>query len=273
MLGASWVRGFGGYIAEVLVSNRALTVDERDVVGNYLLLKYSLSQYITNAVPPGAPNLVATGLAPGQLNLLWTPSTNAYSYHINRKLGTNGAYEEIASLPTYITNFVDTTASATNTYFYYVRAHNFFGDAYSSVISPPSIGLTNWPSTVFQNSTNWVGAQAAASDGNVSNVQFIANRVLIGAVSSPPYALNWLPTFEGTYLCAALATDSQGNSQYSALVTVTVYLDSNGDGIPDIIQVQNGDDPINPWTPPVGGTNNVPPNIYLQIPTNAVLVP
>jgi len=64
-----------------------------------------------------------------------------------------------------------------------------------------------------------------------------------------------------------------GNSQYSAPVTVTVYLDSNGDGIPDILQVQSGNDPMNPWTPPSGGTNNTPPNIFLQIPANATLLP
>jgi hypothetical protein len=78
---------------------------------------------------------------------------------------------------------------------------------------------------------------------------------------------------EGTWSLSALATDNQGNSQYSEPVTVTVYLDSNGDGIPDYLQVLQGNNPLNPWIPPTGGTNNVPPNIYLQIPTNAVLVP
>jgi hypothetical protein len=78
---------------------------------------------------------------------------------------------------------------------------------------------------------------------------------------------------EGAWSLVALATDNQGNSQYSEPVTVTVYLDSNGDGIPDFLQVEQGNDPLNPWVPPVGGTNNVPPNIYLYIPTNATLLP
>ncbi len=269
---------FAGNIAEVLVFNRTLTADERDTVGAYLFSKYNLSQYATNAVPPGAPtNLLATGVAPYQLNLQWVAtSTNVYSFHLQRELGTNGNYQEIANLASYFTNFVDITASPTNQYFYRVRAHNLFGDAYSSAISPPSVNITNWPATILENETNLIIAQAADADGSVSNVQFFAsfyvNNPLIGMATNSPYTINWMPTMQGSYTLEALAADNQGNSQFSSPVNVSVYLDSNGDGIPDYLQVSQGNDPINPWIPPGFNTNDhTAPVITLLIPTNAVL--
>jgi hypothetical protein len=274
--------GFNGSIAEVLIFNRVLTAYEKDAVEGYLASKYDLSQYAANYAPPVAPaKLMATGVAPGQLNLHWTSTAaNVYSFHVERALGTNGAFQEIGAVPSCYSNFVDTTASPTNTYYYRVKAHNLFGDsAYSAVISPPVISLTSYPATPLENFTNSITAQAAGANGAVSNVEFFAyhNLIqtdnLIGTAASAPYTVNWLVTMEGTWSLSALATDNQGNSQYSAPVTLTVFLDSNGDGIPDVLQVQNGDNPLNPWIPPTGDTNNVPPNIYLQIPTNAVLVP
>jgi hypothetical protein len=263
---------FDGDIAEMMVFNRALTVSERDSVGGYLFSKYGLLASTTNAAPITAPtNFIATGVLPNQLNLRWLPtSSNSYSYHVERKLGTGGVYQEIAAVPSYTTNYVDTTACPTNTYFYRIKAHNFFGDAYSAVISPPTVSMTNWPVVILLNSTNLLGAQAADADGTVSNVAFYANNQLVGITTSAPYTNYWIPAVNRTQPLAALATDNQGNSQFSA--AVTVYLDSNQDGIPDYLQVMQGNDPINPWIPPAPDTNG-PPAITLLIPTNAVIVP
>jgi hypothetical protein len=267
---------FNGDIAEVLLFNRVLTGDEKVTVGNYLMAKYNLFQYATNAIPPGTPtNLIATGVSPYQLNLQWArTSANEITFDIERKPGAGGTYQEIGNVAAGVTNFLDTTASPTNQNFYRVKARNNFGDsAYSLIISPPTVSLTNWPATILENTTNLIGAQAADADGTVNNVGFFAGSGLIGTATSAPYTVNWLATMEGAWSLVALATDNQGNSQYSEPVTVTVYLDSNGDGIPDFLQVEQGNDPLNPWVPPVGGTNNVPPNIYLYIPTNATLLP
>jgi len=267
---------FAGDIAEVLVFNRVLIDDEKAVVGNYLVSKYGLSQFATNNSVPSAPtNLVAIGVSLSQLNLQWTrTSTNEMAFSIERQSGTNGTFQILGSVMNGVTNLLDTDAIPTNTYFYRVEALNYFGNSgYSAVISPPTVCLTNWPLTILENTTNSISAQAGDASGTVNNVEFFSNLALIGTATSAPYAVNWLPSMEGTWSLSALATDNQGNSQYSEPVTVTVYLDSNGDGIPDYLQVLQGNNPLNPWIPPTGGTNNVPPNIYLQIPTNAVLVP
>jgi hypothetical protein len=265
-------RYFDGDIAEILLFNRALTASERDCVGSYLFSKYGLSASTTNAAPVTAPtNLITTGMSPYQLNLQWLPtSTNAYSFHVERKLGTGGVYQEIGAVPSYVTNYVDTTACPTNVYYYRVRAHNMFGDIYSTAISPPTVSMTNWPVAILQYSTNLLGAQAADAGGSVSNVAFFANNQLVGITTVAPYTNQWIPMVNRQTSLSALATDNQGNSQFSAVVIS--YLDSNGDGIPDYLQVMQGNDPLNPWTPPAPDTNG-PPIITLLIPTNAVIVP
>jgi hypothetical protein len=268
---------FLGYVAEVMIFDRPLTGDEHDAVGSYLALKYNLSQYAVGTSAPTTPtNLFTTGLAPYQLNLQWKPtSTNASSFIIERKPGTGGSYQEIGSVPFCITNFVDTTAIPTNQYFYVVQAHNWFG-GYSSnslAISPPTVSITNWPATILENTNNVIAAQAADVDGTVAKVDLYEDGTWQITANSSPYVFNWIPTFEGTHVLTALGTDNQGNSQFSQPVGIIIYLDSNGDGIPDYLQVSQGNDPINPWVVPSGDTNTVPPTINLVVPANATLLP
>jgi Fibronectin type III domain len=264
---------FAGDVAEVLMFNRPLTGDEKVSVGSYLVLKYGLTQFATNSSPPSTPtNFVAVGIAPYQLNLQWGPaSTNATAFDIQRKQGTGGTYQEIGSASV-ISNFVDLSASPTSPYFYRVSAKNYFGQSgYSTEISPPTVALTNYPATIFENTNNLLGAQAMDFYGTISNVQLFANNVYFCSTTTSPYTLNWMPTFQTTYSLVLLAADNLGNSQYSAPVTVSVYLDSNGDGIPDYLQVLQGNNPLNPWPSPGSNTNLL--NFSLLIPTNAVIVP
>jgi hypothetical protein len=93
-------------------------------------------------------------------------------------------------------------------------------------------------------------------------------------VTTAPYTVNWSIPGEGEWVFSALATDNQGNSQYSAPLKLTVYLDSNGDGIPDYLQVLQGNDPLNPWIQPAFNPSDTnAPIITLLIPTNAIIVP
>ncbi len=272
---------FDGDVAEALVFSRTLTAAERDTVGNYLFVKYGLLQFATNAVLPSAPtNVQSVGLAPSQLQLQWAPtSTNAYSFHLERKLGVGGSYQDIGNTYSAVSNLVDVTAIATNLNYYRVRAHNLFGDAYSGDFSPPRVSVTNWPVAFVPNYTNTILAQALVASGSISNVQFFVGQQQfgfnsIGVANASPYQARWLPTFNGGGLLKVLATDTQGNSQYSAQYNLQVYLDSNGDGIADYLQILQGNDPLNPWTPPTINTNDhTAPIITLLIPTNAVIVP
>jgi hypothetical protein len=266
---------FQGDIAEVLFFNRGLTADERNTVSGYLSSKFNLSQYAQDTfLPQAVTNVLAVGIAPYQLNLVWNAVTNTSDYHVERKLGSGGTYQEIGSIQTTFTNLIDTTAIATNTYFYRVRSHNLFGDVYSSAISPPAVGITNWPASLAEGTTSSVSAFATDANGSVVSVSLLANQTDIGTLTSAPYTATWIPTMEGPQALSAVAIDSLGNSQFSPAFTANVFLDSNGDGIPDYTQVSQGNDPLNPWVPPPVNTNDhSAPIIILTIPTNAVIVP
>jgi hypothetical protein len=268
---------FAGDMAEVLVFNRTLTVDEKTTVGTYLINKYSLSQFALNNSAPNAPtNLIATGVSPFQLNLQWhSTSTNETGFAIERKVGAGGSYQEIGGTTSGITNFSDSTVFYTNQYFYKIKAENYFGQSgYSTEISPPVVSLTllSTNAYIMVGSTNLLIVQAVDADSSINRLA-IANTFQMNTVigTSTPYTNTWLPIIQKTYSLTATASDAAGNSWFSPPLSTPVYLDSNGDGIPDYLQVLQGNNPLNPWTPPGFSTNT--PIITLLIPTNAVIVP
>jgi hypothetical protein len=269
---------FNGDVAEVLVFNRTLSGDERLAVGSYLISKYGLAQYAFNSSLPATPtNLTATAVTPTELSIQCSPaSTNATEFIIQRKSGVGGAYQEIGSAFA-VTNFLDTTVSPSIEYFYKIIAANYFGQSgYSTEISPPVVTLTLISTNAYMTtgSTNVLVTQASDAYGTVNQFQIVNNLnpyIVIGSGTSVPCTNIWVPHFQTSYSLAALATDSLGNSRYSAPVVDSVYLDSNGDGIPDYLQVLQGNNPLNPWPSP--GTNATVLNFTLLIPTNAVIVP
>jgi hypothetical protein len=92
-----------------------------------------------------------------------------------------------------------------------------------TVVSPPTISLTNPPSgTVFAAPANLkLGASASVSGSTVTNVQFFANGALQGAVAVSPFTLTSSGLTAGSYALTAVATAS-GISTTSAVVNVSV---------------------------------------------------
>jgi hypothetical protein len=228
-----------GDIAEILVFDRILTTDERVAVGTYLASKYNLPQYYTvnSSIPSVPTNLLVVGVSPSQVMLQWDPIPS--TVHIERKDGTNGTYSEIGAVLPNLTNFIDTISSPTTQYFYRAKAHNYFGDSsYSIEVSPPVITLCI-PSTanpfIGLGSTNALILQGSDAYSTINQVTVFASYTNVPIASSTfvPWTNSWTPTVEGQYSMVAFATDGAGNSRFSASIPVTVYQDSDGDGIPD----------------------------------------
>ncbi len=80
-----------------------------------------------NFYPPEAPTgLSATTVSSSQINLSWTDNSNKEAgFKIERKIGADGTYSQIATVGTNVTAFSNTGLTVGTTYYYRVRAYNF----------------------------------------------------------------------------------------------------------------------------------------------------
>jgi hypothetical protein len=289
-LGGSFV----GNIAEMLVFDRVLSPEERDAVGVYLNSKYTL----TTNLPPVPYGLHGTSAYPYQLTITWTNSvsTNGLVYTLERKTGTAGTYAKLAAVRDAQT-FTDTTVTAGTSYYYRLKSWNFNGySSYSADFSPPTVSLTNPPPQYYVGlGTNFTaGAVATALGSSVANVKFYLNNSLLSTASSAPYGASLSGLTAGAYTVQAKVTDANGNTAYSQQLTFVVSPDSDGDGIPDALEIANGTnpaaadtdgdgvsdmldafplDPTRSSVPSADPSDHTAPTIYLDEPLNAVLVP
>ena len=67
-------------------------------------------------------------------------------------------------------------------------------------------------------------ANAADTDGTVSNVDFYAGTNKVGSDNTAPYGITWTPVAAGNYTLRAVATDNSGATTTSAAVNIVVNL-------------------------------------------------
>jgi hypothetical protein len=65
-------------------------------------------------------------------------------------------------------------------------------------------------------------ADAFDADGTIAKVEFFANDVKLGEVTTEPYMLNWIPAQMGTCTLYALATDNIGAATKSAQIEIQI---------------------------------------------------
>ena len=130
-------RYFSGDIAEVLVFDRVLSNEEREVVNDYLNAAYDF----VPAAPPTPTGLKAEAISPTQAALTWTdPAATDFHqtiYTIERASGAS-SFAVIAEVAD-ATSFVDSELSPETTYSYRITARNFQG--YSAASQPASATL------------------------------------------------------------------------------------------------------------------------------------
>lgn len=108
------------------------------------------------------------------------------------------------------------------------------------VNTPPTVSLTAPTAGASFPLGSQIGlsATAADADGQVAQVEFLANGVVIGQDSAAPYAAAWTPGSAGAYSLVARAVDNAGATTSTAAVPITVT--SSGTGTPATITLQRG---------------------------------
>ncbi len=104
----------------------------------------------TVSLPPAAPaNLIATAIAPTQINLSWSDNAgNETGYKVERS-PNNSTWAQIVLLGANAASYNDTAVSAATLYYYRVRATGSGGDSASTTVAsvttpaPPPAGPSN----------------------------------------------------------------------------------------------------------------------------------
>lgn len=141
-IGGNSAGHFGGDVAEVIVFGRALSSAERESVEGYLNNRFGVVQ----GTPSAPSNLLAYAVSSNQVSLTWAAGgPNPARFKIERKIGSGGAYSEIATVDGSETSFLDSGLLMGTTYYYRVRAVTLGGaSSYSNeaTATTPSSGVS-----------------------------------------------------------------------------------------------------------------------------------
>lgn len=99
----------------------------RDATGS-LMAESSIGGPVVPGVLPNAPqNLTVESSNSTTVNLSWTQASQAVSYNVYRSTLTGGPYSLLTTVVSTVSQYQDTTVSASSTYYYIVRTVNIFG--------------------------------------------------------------------------------------------------------------------------------------------------
>jgi len=116
----------------------------------------------------------------------------------------------------------------------------------------PTVAITS--PVPFQNFSQTgsitIAADASDPDGSVAQVEFYVDGQLVGTDFTSPFTTVWNASIPGAYVLTAVATDLENASTTSSNVAVTIAidpnLDSDGDNIPNVWEMQYDLDETDP---------------------------
>lgn len=233
-------------VADVSATN--LHMVAYDNLGNTL-------ETIDLAKPPAPTNLVATA-GNSQVILNWNAVNGATNYTV--RYGTNDGGPYSVTRTTTAASLTAVGLTNGTTYYFVVNASDTNGpSALSSQVTgtplnPPVVTLTapTSGSSFVGPATITLAATVIDNGYPINKVQFDDGPILLDEGTSAPYGGTWSNPTAGPHTLTAVALYGGGNAVTSTPVTITVYADSVGDGIPDWWRTQHfGGD---------GTTTNIP---------------
>jgi M6 family metalloprotease-like protein len=92
---------------------------------------------ITFGAPKAPASLVAKVFSSAMVNLTWKDTANSeWGFYLERRIGTTGTWEVIATVAANATGYSDTTIAPSTSYSYRLRAFNDYGaSAYSNIVT------------------------------------------------------------------------------------------------------------------------------------------
>ena len=185
------------------------------------------------AVPAVPSNLSATPSSSTQINLTWSASATANSYDILRQGPADSGFVLIAS-SVMGTSFTDSNLSGASTYNYEIRANNSSGgSSYSAPASAttPLGGTPVAPSNLSATAASSTQINLAWNDNSNNESGFLIERSTdgvnfsqIGTTAGNVTSYSDSGLAPGTsYTYRVRATNSAGNSLYSAIASATTF--------------------------------------------------
>ncbi|WP_435414376.1 BNR-4 repeat-containing protein [Polaribacter aestuariivivens] len=93
--------------------------------------------------------------------------------------------------------------------------------------------------TYYVDDTIKLSADAVDENGSITKVEFNVNGNLVGQDDTEPYAINWIPTNEGSYTIQAKAYNANNNSVSSTEITINVVTFDPNDLAGKIYRLKN----------------------------------
>ncbi len=222
-------------------------------LGTYAITAVAIDNAGSTSTSTGANVVVSTGTAP--TIVLVSPNSGA-SYAVGSPISLSASTTLGSGLIAGVDFFANNVAigsktvgasgqgsvpffnlewspAAAGSYVFYAVVTDTSGNRTSSTsvtvtvaaVAAPVVTVTSPSSgtTLTVNQTQTVAAAATAGTGaTITSVAFFANGQSLGSDTTFPFSASWTPTAPGTYLLAAVATDSFGTQKTSSTVSVIV---------------------------------------------------
>jgi Concanavalin A-like lectin/glucanases superfamily len=186
--------------------------------------------------PPDAPsNLVAAALGPNQVQLNWVDnSDNESGFKIERSTD-NSSFTQIALAGTGSNSYVDSTASASTTYFYRIRATNVIGDSDYTTSAMATTPASSDPVDVyhFDEGTGLATADSAGTNDGTRIGNTLPAWVAVGKIGAA-LSFSGNGAFRSMTNQSAVQLDSSLAPVLGGTATLTAWIKTTQTGTNDV---------------------------------------